>query len=414
MFTARYMKTYSFIELLSKHHHRVSLFLLIIMCIAVNIPFFSSSYYPVHDTLEVFQTFSYFYQQVIISHEIPLWLPATAYGLPADGYLYTLGPFQYLSLIFGFVFNIQNALVLFTISLVGDTLFLALGTYLFCRHNIKERWIPIVCVFSMVWLVPYDQQIYFNFKVLLPIPLSLYWMQLGVERLNLGYIFSAFTNLLCWTFGSAPYFLPVQFYVVFCFGLCLFLLRLKENNFHYNPIWLMIRNVRNRNTLLFLFLSALVFFICSLMTLKIKSVMLDEMSLVSGTRNADLSVPIETFLTYAGNTDYKKVIEMFNGLPSCTNGFRHDFLAFTGLINVIFVIYSLFSKPKIPAQIALTITALLAISFTIVATGVPWLAYHLPGMNMVRHIGYFITIGKLLLIMLSGFGIHAYLYKNKN
>lgn len=397
--------------------HAISLMLIIMLSILVNMPYFSESYYPAHDTLTVFQFFSYFFSQLSLAHDIPMWLPSTAFGMPIEPYLlFSFGPFQYMSLAIGYLFNIQNTLNLFSISIIGDTLFLAFGTYLFCRHSMQSRWIPIACVISLLLLVQFDQQIYWNFKILLPIPFSLYFAHRGIESLNPAYLLCSMTVLLCFSFGSLPYVLPVQFYLTLTYSLCLIAPKLTWSDFQVHSFQSLIKQLceqlKQRNTLLLFLVSLFFFILCALMMHQIQRVMRLEMAYVTGGRNADLSVSMETFLSYGGFTGFEKIKELLTGLPTITSGYRHDFLAFAGLTTVIFAIYSFFSKHKSTSQIALTVTTLIAIAFTVTATGIAHIAYYLPGMNIVRHLAYFITVGKLLLIMLSGFGIRAYLHND--
>lgn len=408
------MNDYSILKRPSGKAHQWSIIFLILVSIAVNIPYLKRSYFPVHDTLSVFQFFSYYYSQLLTQHEFPWWLPSSAYGMPIDSYiLFSFGPFQYLVLGVGYLFSIKNSLLLFSISLIGDTLFFAFGSYLFCRHILQDRLPTIICVLSILLLVQYDRQIYWNFKVLLPLPLCLYWMQLAIERRNLGYLLLLFATLLSWAFGSIAYVLPVQGYVVGCYGLLLILQNFKWHHFRGSTciqlLKQMINNFKYRDNL-WLSLAALsIICLCLYMMFDIRSVMMNEMAYNATGRNANLGVGLDYYLSYGGNTGPEKITEFLNGLPT---SHPHDFLAFIGLVNVIFVIKSLFSKQKSPSQIALTLTAILVIAFTVTATGVAQAAYVLPGMNMVRHIGYFITLAKLLLIILAGFGLRAYLHED--
>jgi hypothetical protein len=75
---------------------RLSFMILVAVCIFVNAPYFADGYFPVHDTLSVFQVFSYYYSELTMNQEIPWWLPHTSYGMPIDYHiLFNFGPFQY-------------------------------------------------------------------------------------------------------------------------------------------------------------------------------------------------------------------------------------------------------------------------------------------------------------------------------
>ena len=398
------MQAVSVMNRIRRYPHECSLIALILVSIAVNIPSLSRAFYPMHDTLSVYQFFTYYYSQLVLSHTLPLWLPSSAFGMPIESYiLFSFGPFQYLALLVGYLFKIQNAFALFSVSLIGDTLFLGFGTYLFCRHILEEQWIPIFCVTAALVLVQYDQQIYWNYKILLPLPLSLYWAQLGIERQNPAYLLFSVTNLLVWSFGSLPYVLPFQGYLVLCYALCLVVPSLTRENFRISSLDPFVQKLKQHKTFWSSLGALVILCIAALMMSHIKSVMTDEMRLIVGGRDGDMKVPLHVYLTYGGNVGYEKLIEMLTGFP--TN-------AFVGITFFTFVLFSFFSKPISRSQLALTITILFVIAFTVSPTRVARIAYYvLPKMNILRHIGYLITIGKLLLIILSGFGIRAYLHK---
>lgn len=370
--------------------------------IVVNLPYFTKNYYPVHDTLSVFQFFSYYYSQIYFTHELPWWLPLSAYGMPIDSYLlFSFGPFQYLALTLGYLLHTHHTLFLFSLSLTGDTFFFALGTYLFSRHILQNKWIALLCTLSVLLLVQYDRQIYWNFKTLLPLPLCLYWVQLAIERASLSYLLANIATLLCWTFGSIAYVLPVQVYVIACYGLCLL---------RKSPLIRLAMNCRSPafagGKLKKLgYISLGIIALCGFILYQIQHVMLNHMAYNAIGRQGNFGVSLQDYLTYGGNTGTEKLFELLNGIPT---SHPHDFLAYVGIVNILFVIYGLCSRDKSKSHIALFLTTLLLLAFTITSTDVAELVYVLPGMNRVRHIGYFITIVKLLLILLGGFGIQAY------
>ena len=139
---------------------RFSLLVIVALCIIANTPYFIHDYYPVHDTLSVFQIFSYYYSELSLNGTFPWWMPLTAFGMPIDSHiLFSFGPFQYLALAVGYVLDIKNTLYLFSASLALDSLLLGLGAFLFCQHILKDRFSSLVCVASILLLVLYDRQV---------------------------------------------------------------------------------------------------------------------------------------------------------------------------------------------------------------------------------------------------------------
>ena len=386
---------------------RPSLLFLVVTCTLVNIPYFLGDYYPVHDTLSVFQFFSYYYSELSLNHEIPWWLPHTSYGMPIDSYiLFSFGPFQYLALAVGYFVGIKNTLHLFSTSLAFDSLLLGLGSLLLCRHILKERFSSLVCVASILLLVFYDRQVYWNFKILIPLPLVLYLVQRGIERINPAYLLWAAAILLSWSFGSVTYTLVAQVYIVAAYGIAFWtasMLIQRSSSEVLLAQWLLFKQrVLSRNVLFHSLAPTLVIVVCLAMMYATRTVMSQHMAYNALGRGANMGVDLRTYLTYGGGGEADKILEIFNGIPTSN---PHDYLVYIGLVNFGFVLLGLVSIKKIPSQMALLVTTGLVIAFTVVATGVAELAYSLPGMSLIRHIAYFITVGKLLLIILSGFGV---------
>lgn len=385
--------------------------IIIIFSVAVNLPFFSKSYYPIHDTLTVFHFFSHFYSEIMSSHAIPSWLPYTAYGIPIESYiLFSFGPFQYLTLLIGFLFHIENTLTLFIISLTLDTIFLGVCTYLFCKQILENNFVSVICATIVVLLAQYDQQLYWNFKILLPIPLSLYFAQKLVDSLNPVFFLGIIATLLTWSFGSLPYVFPFQFYVIACYAAILILKTYNVANLNRTSINLVyqqsIKQIQD-NFLIFIVILSIIIISVTMLAYT-KNVMMHDMAYsTSFGRNANYSVSKHVYLHHGGYLGFDKIIEMINGHPYSNNAF----LPFVGIICIAFAIYSIFDKQKTNSHIALIITTVFVLMFSVADTKVAVIAYYLPKMNIFRHIAYVITIGKMLLIILSGFGIRAYLRK---
>ncbi|MDF1758431.1 MAG: hypothetical protein P1U74_09075 [Legionellaceae bacterium] len=391
----------------------VSILFIIAMSFAVNLPSFVSGYYPIHDTLTVFHFFSHYYSQLINTNELPLWLPYTTYGMPIESYvLFSLGPFQYLTIAIGYLFKIQNTLTLFSISLVGDTIFLAFGTYLLCNHIFKNYLVTCICVTFLLLLAQYDQQLYWNFKVLIPIPMALYLGQKWVESLNPVFLISGLATLLITSFGSLPYALAFQFYVVSCYCIALVTLRLKWQDYNrklFKDAYVQtLSHLHKKRNIILLTVLIVSLIICALMFIHIKLVMTNELTYSENIgRSNKLFVPLRIYLKYGGYTGLEKISEMLTGIPHC----HQNLLPFSGLICISFTIYGLCCKPRSNAQIALLITFLFIVLFSIEKTTVARIIYYFPMMNLFRHIAYVITMGKIFLTILSGFGISAYLNK---
>ena len=392
---------------------RVSILVLIVICVVVNIPYFIDLYYPVHDTLSVFQIFSYYYSELLINRAAPWWLPHTSYGMPIDSHLlFSFGPFQYLALAVGYLAGIKNTLYLFSTSLAFDSLMLGLGLLFFCQHIFKDKLCTLVCTVSILLLVFYDRQVYWNFKILVPIPFALYFLQRGIERLNPVYLLWVIAILLCWSFGSVTYTLVAQFYIITTYGIAFWASSILFKGEWFKVLFIQWRLLKKRlfskKILVHSIIPTTVILICIAVLYTIRSEMRNHMAYNALGRDADMGVDLKTYLTYGGGGEASKLLEIFNGIPTSN---PHDYLIYMGIVNFGFLLIGLLFIKKNASQIALILTTTLVIAFTIVATGVAELAYTFPGMNLIRHIAYFITVGKLLLIILAGFGVRALVNK---
>lgn len=390
-----------------------SIFLLI--AILPNAIFLFNGKYPAHDTLTVFHFYSHFYSEMLLNHEIPLWLPNTAYGMPSESYmLFSFGPLQYLSIAIGLLFKIKNTLLLFISSLVLESMFLICSSYLFLQHLLKSRIAIIASTCCIGLLAQYDVQLYWNFKILLPIPLCLYLIHRWYETLNPVFFLASITNLIIWSFGSLPYVLPFQFYMLGCYWLILSIYGKKISDFTPNDLFALIKtNLQlacKKINLLITALLTIVISCSSVFIFYIKNLIKTQLqySTYAG-RNPDLTVSVNSYMHHGGFTSWHKIMEMLNGMPI----FKGELLPFTGCVCIIFAIYGAFSKHKNKAHIALIITTIFILTFSIAGLKVSRIMYYFPQMNLFRHIAYVITLGKLLTVMLAGFGIDAYINKRQ-
>lgn len=392
--------------------NKMGIFAILFTIIFVHLQYFSYSYYPTHDTLAVFQFFSHYYSQLLETGEPPMWLPYAAYGLPIESYIvFSFGPFQYLALLLGYIFKIQNSLNLFSLSLIGDTIFLAMSSYIFCRHILKDPWSPIFCVISLILLVHYDRQIYWNFKILLPIPIGLYFAQKAVENLNPLHFLLSGATLLCFAFGGLPYTVPFQFYLISIYSAIIFFVNYKQSASYRNRSWMakqIMKHISSYKNLVCILIVLLLIAVFGAMMHHINHVMKYELAYIIGGRNLDLGVPLDSFLTHGGFTDSKKILELLTDAPIL----KTNFLPFVGIVNLVFIVYGLFHIKIESSQIALTVIVFLTIGFSISGTGIAHVMYYLPFMKIFRHIGYVLPVGKMLFIMLAGFGVHEYLHSH--
>lgn len=400
---------------LSKQANLFIFGIFLLIAILPNAPYLFYGKYPIHDTLTVFHFYSHFYSEVLLNHEVPLWLPNSAYGMPSESYmLFSFGPFEYLSMTVGYLLQIKNTLLLFISSLVLESMFLMCSSYLFLRHLLKSNLAIFASTCCIGLLAQYDIQLYWNFKILLPIPLGLYFAHKWYETLNPVFCLANIANLLILSFGSLPYVLPFQFYTIGIYWLVLCSHGKKLADFTKSHILSLIKvNLQHlyKKTNQLTSAALLAVISCSaLFVFYIKDIIITQLeySTFAG-RNPDLTVSISSYMHHGGFTSWHKIMEMLNGMPI----FKGELLPFTGRVCIIFALYGALSKLKSKAHIALIIATIFVITFSIEGLRVSRLMYYFPQMNLFRHIAYVITIGKLLTVMLAGFGIDAYINKKQ-
>ena len=147
------------------------------LLLVVNAPYFSSTFFPTHDTFQAFQGFYHYYSHFKQFGEIPHWLYHGTYG--AQGLFWQmsfLSPASYGVALFGVLFNVENVLPLWKASIFIDQLFFLSGLYLLACLLFKNRvtvfFTVIGGVMSTVWIA----QLWWNFRIFYLFPLGLYFL----------------------------------------------------------------------------------------------------------------------------------------------------------------------------------------------------------------------------------------------
>jgi hypothetical protein len=385
--------------------------LIFLFTLGINLKYFDKNYYPVHDTLSVFEFFSYFYSEIFYNDTIPLWIPHTAFGMRSESYIFfTFGPFQYIAILIGKFLNLTNTLLLFNTSLLIESFFLATSLFYLLKKINNQSIIPLILTLISTFVIFYDRQIYWNFKILIPIPIALFFIHKFFEARRTENILLSFISLLIFSFGSVGYTLVVQFYVILIYFISLYLLKSKFK-FRSNlldPKFKFYFNRLRKVSLISSFI--LVALIINLIIFKLS--IQKSFSYAGPGRNKDFNVEKSVFLNYGGNGEINKIFEFLIGIPY---SHPHDFHNYVGISVLVFFFIGLFFIRKERIFIPSCCVILFLLLLTTPEIGIANYFYYLPGMSQVRHVAYFLPMVKLFIIIVASLGLKNFSqFKNVN
>ena len=352
------------------------------------------------NSLFFMQIFKFFYTSLFYYREVPLWVPQTGYGVPFDYYrVSALGPLQILTAGFGLLVKWRDVWSLFMTSLSLDMYFLALGFYLLAREAGVRHVIALAGAIAAIATAFPDIQLDFNLKIVIAVPISMYLVLRFVRTFDVRFAWACAAILLAFTYGTASYLVVVQFYVLAVWGVALLVTEQERPALSALPGKISTSALRPAAlALLGLAVLAAIGFAQTF------HLAFQEMQPLSGGRDqTSEAVPLSVFLTYGGNTDGYKLAEMVTGLPVA-----HDFRFFTGLVTLAFAVYAVWKCRNNSTVWPAFLAGVLALFFAMPQfTPVARLAFHLPGMNLVRHLGDMAGLAKPALFLLATIGLNS-------
>src|SRR6266508_2476552 len=160
----------------------VELWLAVLVVLASNLPYWSRTILPLHDTLYAYEGFHVAYRELFYYGHLPHWAPFAAYGMPAGLFqtmLFT--PSSYLVGLIGLLLRSRDTLLLFNVAMLVDQVILVTGLYFLGRRLYARRSaIVLVCVAaagSSVWYT----QAHFNVRIYYLLPLLIHELLRFVE-----------------------------------------------------------------------------------------------------------------------------------------------------------------------------------------------------------------------------------------
>lgn len=367
---------------------------LVLLLYSVTYEFLSGfSFYPVHDTISIFEYFYVFYNEFLVNHAFPYWHPNYLYGNESQFLAALLTYSQYFFVIIGKLFSLNDALNLFKLSLAFEKLVFLMGVFLLSREFFQNRLTRIYIGIGATLTVFWGVQICHNFRIYSLIPFIFYWIHLFIRRgsityLLIGGVFAFFTAI-----GTNPYMVPVYAFIYIIF----FIFEL----IHQKNFQLKLSFQFNLINFLLVIALAIMYFSYIDFTLHI----LKEVSLHSPGRGYAGEITLDSFLTHIGWANFKTHLEILYAIPTF-----HDNTAFIGYIPLIFLVYGIV---KVQKNTFRTLLILIIVLFLFAISSSSFVAsslfYLFPGMNLYRGITLIMPIVKILILFASGFGLDYFL-----
>lgn len=343
-----------------------------------------------HDGFQHFCMQYFFLNDAAVNGEVPLWIPFMNHGTTATWwYTSAVGLLVNALLIAGRTIASVNFLDIFHYGVFVDRLVLLTGVWLLGQcyfDSTLTRFFVTCCVMGSTVAMT---QFKFTLHLYYAIPLLLYFGHAFLDTNRWRYLFLACNLLTVQTIGNDADSFPIISLTVFLYFLFYALDQPSQ-------FWGQIRNLRWG-------LPSAAGIVGSLLSLGILAAIITSvkdtamLNLDAG-RSLDSSVPLNVFLTYGGNMDFRKWQELFLRLsPSL------DFTLYMGFLALPLILFGLFysrSRIKYP----LSLTALILLFFSM-GTWVSVFFYHAwPTMKFYRHLGLIAPVIKLFLLFLAGFG----------
>ncbi|MBN1675640.1 MAG: hypothetical protein JXR37_31650 [Kiritimatiellae bacterium] len=357
-----------------------------------------SSFIPAHDTMQHGISFLHVYREYFLHGELALWSPCRLYGSSAvSELLMTLTPAGYLAMVIGKLLGVENALALYSASMLLDEFILLLGAYglarRLCAHGLPVLFVLLAVAGLNFW----GGQVFWNFRIFCMVPFMLLFIVRFFDTGRFVYAFLTALAILAGLVGNLTYYLPLYLLMASSASIALLIGR----RFKVRVRW---RSVLSPDSVACLGLAVVLG--CCVRDLAVHA--LDHMIVFAAGRNADGSVTPSSFLTYAvsaGNVRY--LLSFFTCKPP-----NFDYLPYVGSPVAFLAVCSLFDRRRLTLVAPLIVAIGVLLLFSTPSAKVAGLLYHaFPLMKYFRHIEYVRALVKLLLIFLAGCGLDWALYR---
>ena len=187
--------------LLCIRHLNVSFLALLVFIVCINLPNVKFKTLPLIDTSVAFEMFHFFYNEFHFNKVIAQWLPYYSYGIPSQYWqLFSLTPVNYLFILVGGIWKIENTLILFNLSLFAEQLIFLLGVYLLSKILFTRKSTSFLVSLSAIFHLTHTPNIFADFRLCYMFPWAAFFMVLFF------YGFSSSFSYVLYCFGKTKRF----------------------------------------------------------------------------------------------------------------------------------------------------------------------------------------------------------------
>ena len=347
-----------------------------------------------HDAMHSLQTFHYFYSQLTASGEPPRWL---AYGLnsrPAGlVQVGSLSAASYPVAIAGWILGVRNANMLFVVSMLLEQFVLLVGLHLLGRQLYRSAAARVYVGIAAAATSYFWTQTVWSQRPSWLWPLACLFLLRFFAGRRLSSLWAALI-VLALMFAGAIYAaaLYVVVFLVFGAGIVAF-----APAWRRWPEW---RSISSRASIALG--GALVLTGVSLFAIAWEGGSFTTTASPGRVPGA-YTVGMEMYLRYA-RPGIQHYLEFLYAAPWEID---LNVTAYAGLVTLALAFYGLF-RQRGPVYRALWVVTLTLVGLTLSnLTFVAPLLYHVPPMNIFRHLGFVVGLVKLFLILLAGYGLDA-------
>jgi hypothetical protein len=352
---------------------------------------FRHQWIPIHDELNFVFSTHFLYSHFNFDDLFPLWLPFVTWGKANYFNLVNhIKPSTYFLLPLKFAFPDLNAVTLHYAAILINELILFVGTLALARKVFPVKLIALlvsgVLVGSNVWF----SEDTFSFQIFYSLPIAMYLIWQGCTKQTPWRILLAFCLLVVLVVGGAVYILFPQ--VLFCavfLVACLWYFKVPIRALALKDIGLSA-----------LFLMVLV----SLLLLPYLLIKADSFVAYTGPgRTAGVSLAYHTYLNYGLDPALQTLRGIATGIAP-----HRDVSVFTGIVVLPAALVAVMFFPSAAMAPFLLCAAFVLLMYLGGYSLIAPLTFDLSG-GIFRHLAYVITILKVPLVFLAGFGLSGLL-----
>jgi hypothetical protein len=378
---------------------QIDFWLLAGFLVLLNVRRMSSVYIPIHDSMQVFQYFHFFYSSLLFDGQWPEWVSYGVYGMAADFWaLFCLTPASLLTAAVGKLLGVTDALLLFKASMALEEFMFLAGLYWLCRllyeHRLSASFVCLGAVIGLNWYT----QLWWNFRIFYMVPAALACILCFFHERRPLHLWLAGLVYITSLLGSLAYFAPLFLALNVPF---LAVLTVKDPS-----IWKTLWSQPRRH--LWLLGLLIVFTGCYLAA--IRGAMEPLASAAPG-REESGQVTLFHFLTYGGRADFFALLKQaLLGWPvfGIWNDFFPDQSFYIGLLPWPLVFWAA-RRVRRAEFYAVAATGLFLV-FMIAGGSFAVLCYRLlPGMRYFRHLSELLSLTKILVLLVAGFGFDDFI-----